>query len=390
MAAQGQQGDDKNALQVLWIIFGIFMIAAFIWWQFGDQLKQLFIFVKKWELKALALFSETFRLNQIYDEVASALKLAERLTPYNIGTIPAQELTEVTGKYLRFPLSVFVLVACYFFYSKNVKVRYKKRYSMKTLLQQEKVMWPQVEVVSKVDLIAQDLDKGPWAMAKTPMQFCKMHKLLHVKPEGFGNEIRFIAKVDKQKAEKCFSAQLGRPWRGPDHMAPHRKALLAIFIGRGCRDTKASTAIVERLNRSIGSGRPADYKGVDDLLRKHFNTRDVQEISGSHAYETTLITSMLLFARQDGVLATSDFLWLKPLDRRFWYTLNNVGRQTPVVEVAGVHAHWLAEKSLGISLSVPCVKEAVKGLEIAISEMIYIPTPEEKDELLQKARESNR
>ncbi len=50
---------------------------------------------------------------------------------------------------------------------------------------------------------------------------------------------------------------------------------------------------------------------------------------------------------RDGVQASADFLWLKPIDRRLWYMLNTVGRQTPFAEVAGPYAHWLAEREMG-------------------------------------------
>ncbi len=33
--------------------------------------------------------------------------------------------------------------------------------------------WPQITPVLDLDLIKTDIDKGPWAMAMTPMQFCK-------------------------------------------------------------------------------------------------------------------------------------------------------------------------------------------------------------------------
>ena len=58
-----------------------------------------------------------------------------------------------------------------------------------------------------------------------------------------------------------------------------------------------------------------------------------------------LIASLLEMARIDGVLASAEFLWLKPVDRRMWYMLNCVGRQTAVAEIAGLFAHWQAEKN---------------------------------------------
>ena len=101
------------------------------------------------------------------------------------------------------------------------------------------------------------------------------------------------------------------------------------------------------------------------------NERCVQWAQQRHAYVFTFMATMLEIARADGVLASAEFLWLKPLDRRLWYVLNAVGRQTCLVEVAGSFAHWLAEKKLGRGLRTPMIKEAVNSLEMAVEGMLY-------------------
>jgi len=86
---------------------------------------------------------------------------------------------------------------------------------------------------------------------------------------------------------------------------------------------------------------------------------------------------MLVLARKEGVLATADFLWLKPTDRLLWFMLNSVGRQTAFAEVSGPFAHWNVEQAMGRRLMVPMVEEAVNGLEAAIKDILYIPDSEE-------------
>jgi intracellular multiplication protein IcmP len=99
----------------------------------------------------------------------------------------------------------------------------------------------------------------------------------------------------------------------------------------------------------------------------------VKKITDGHAYILTVMASMLTLARLDGVQASADFLWLKPIDRRLWYILNTVGRQTPFVEVAGIFAHWVAEKELERKLLIPMVEEATNALELALQDIIYKP-----------------
>jgi intracellular multiplication protein IcmP len=85
------------------------------------------------------------------------------------------------------------------------------------------------------------------------------------------------------------------------------------------------------------------------------------------------MASMMEYARNDGVLASAEFIWLKPLDRKLWFMLNCVGRQTPFCEVAGPVAHFKIEKRLRRPLKVPMIDEAVNALEAALAEIIYQP-----------------
>lgn len=120
-----------------------------------------------------------------------------------------------------------------------------------------------------------------------------------------------------------------------------------------------------------------NFKGVDELCKKHEGSPAIQKIVQSHAYILTVMASLLIAARDDGVQASADFLWLKTRDRRLWYMLNTVGRQTPFVEIAGPFAHWLAERELGRKLVVPMVDEATNALELALKDVIYRPDAED-------------
>ena len=95
-------------------------------------------------------------------------------------------------------------------------------------------------------------------------------------------------------------------------------------------------------------------------------------MASRHAYVSTLLASLLEAAREGGVLATAEFIWLKPLNRKLWYLLNSVGRQTAVIEAAGPFSHWLAEKRVKRALKVPMIKTAVDALEESIADSLYV------------------
>ena len=64
------------------------------------------------------------------------------------------------------------------------------------------------------------------------------------------------------------------------------------------------------------------------------------------------------------------------VDRRMWYMLNSVGRQTSTVEVSGVFSHWLAEKRMERAVKTPMVKEAVSAYKAALEEILYVDESE--------------
>jgi len=145
--------------------------------------------------------------------------------------------------------------------------------------------------------------------------------------------------------------------------------LFAVFAARINSDTKSALALLTQMN--VSSTTKINFSGVDALCKKHAGAKLVKQRVVNHAYVMTVMASMLEGARDDGVQASADFLWLKPVDRRLWYMLNTVGRQTPFVEIAGVFAHWVAEKEAGRRLVMPLVEEATNALQLALLDVVY-------------------
>lgn len=400
MAAQGgqDQGAEKNVYYIFWLLVLLVIATAIIWHYFHHQLKLMFIFVRFIEFQVvyfvLNLVPEIIPLigAPIHDLALDAkayLDTVKQLTPGGLNPQIAEVLSNAAGSYLRYPLVIYLAFLSYVVFKRSVRIRLKKKFNMKTLAAQEQKIWPQIQIVETVDLLKEDLDLGPWAMAMTPMQFAKKNQLVVVELNDLSkskfSKIRlpdYKATLNRPRAARAFSVQIGRTWRGIEHMPAHRRAIFAIFAARGLRDNKSATAMVAQLASSAAKG--LDCSGGDELWKKHIKNERLQKIMSGHAYELTLFISMVLFAREDGVVPSSDFLWVKPMDRRLWYTINNVGRQTPGVEVGGVFSHWYYEMALGRSLSAPRVDEAVVALELALGDVIYAPSDEEKQEIAKR------
>lgn len=362
----GGGGGKDNHMGFLWILFGLFIFAAIIWYLFRAQLVQAFFYFKLAEIRIIDVFT-----NQLMPVQAWIKQADPKL-------VTAGQLTVIAGAvghYIRIPGAIVLIALGAFVYCTDIRLKFKKTYSMESLAQAEKGNWPQITPVVDLDLIDQDIDEGQWAMALTPLQFVKKYQLiiLHQTKSEYQyktGQLPPTMELVENKANAAFVAQMGRPWLGIDHLPEHAKALFAVFAAKIDRDSAAANALLNQIALSSKTG-TLDFSGVKPLLAKHRKHQSVLAVVRSHAYELGVMASMLSAARDDGVLASAEFLWLKPLDRRLWFMLNNVGRRTAFCEVAGPFSHWLAEKTMGRKLRTPMITQATRGLKIALETIIY-------------------
>lgn len=372
-APQSNQSDDS--MGILWGIAAIIFVLSVVWYLFKAQIINVYLHVKLWEVDHLIGFFPS--LEGVRDSILYTLQKDPSSVLFN----DVINLGMMVGNYVRYPMIFLTLVlAAWIYYASSTRI-YKHIYTMKDLIRFERTNWPQISPVLGLDLVKTDIDKGPWAMALTPMQFCKRHGLLiekHYGPqEGVSRKEwqKVEVALNRGKASQLFALQLGPAWRGVRATPPHVQALFAVFAARIEGDTAPAQALLRSINLSVPV--KLSFAGTEPLLKKHAESAIVRRVVDRHAYLLTVMAEMLLAARSDGVQGVADFLWLKPLDRRLWYMLNVVGRQTPFVEVAGPFAHWVAEKEAGHRLLVPMVEEATNALEGALKEIIYRPDDKE-------------
>lgn len=372
MAQQAQQqgggGGGDNSLGPIWVL-ALFLLTGLLIWYLGHRYIVAFLFsFTVLQGKLISLF--------IHDEVLnSALYIMQTVDPGEVSWQQTVTLMRPVGEYIRYPIIIILIILSIILYTSNIKLKFRRAHSMKSLRMQEQHNWKAIMPIINQDLAKEDINKGPWAMALTPMEFAKKHNLLKKDDALLDNPVpgqEMTAGIRKGDAKRIFTLQLGPYWDGFDRCAPHVVALAAVFMARLNRDRESATLILETLDRTCAAGKP-DFSVARPILRKYQNTPLVQEILAKHAYLLTVMSSLLVGAREDGVVPSSEFLWLKPLDRRLWYMLNSIGRQTPFSEVAGPFAHWRAETELGRPSRMPMIDEAIKALEIAVKEVKLTP-----------------
>ncbi len=372
---QQQSGGDGSSLDFLWMIVLIIGIVLAAWYFGRVYITQGIFYTKLAEIHIaeffLGMWGKLLALINLPGPNLQHLNATIDFMHQHKGAVDFNSLVQISsevGKYYRYPFAIILLLLAVVLYFRSVTLKYKSIFTMKRLKAQEKHNWPRIVPVANLDLVNTQLDKMPWAMAATPMQFCKRNGLLKVEVI----DEKPVATVISSKAHDLFALQLGSLWKGPQALPKHALALLAIFAGRIDSDVDAADKLLDQIAASSAIGK-LDFSGSERLLAKHMNFKPLVKVFNKHAYDYTIMAAALDLARGAGVLASADFIWLKPIDRKLWYILNCVGRQTAFAEIAGIFGHWLAEIKLGIPLMVPMVDQAVSGLEDALTQVLYEP-----------------
>ena len=368
MAQQQGGGNTDNSMAPAWITVLLFLTCYVIWITAREYIVTVVFKLNLLQAKLVTLFVTTPKLN-------NDIYLMQTLDPSTVSWSQFLDLTASVGDFVRYPVMFILVALAIYLYQSNIILKYRRAHSMKTLRAQEQFNWPAIMPIVKEDIVAADISKGPWAMALTPMEFAQKYQLLRKDDALLDNPVpgmEMTAGIRKGDAKRVFTLQLGPYWEGFDHCTPQAYALAAVFIARMNRDRTSANLILETLDRTCSAGKP-DFSVARPILKKYENTEEVQEIIGKHAYMLTVIASLLEGARQVGVVPSAEFLWLKTVDRRLWYMLNSIGRQTPFCEVGGPFAHWKAERAMGRRSLVPMIDEAIKALEIAIKEIKLTP-----------------
>lgn len=103
-----------------------------------------------------------------------------------------------------------------------------------------------------------------------------------------------------------------------------------------------------------------DMQNVDAALRQALQLDNVRNKCLSSAYANVMLLNWMCCS----TLTTSKMVWLKPVNRTLFYTLNNVGRPRRLfVEGHAPHAHRQVERAVGQRMHLAQVELSVDALE---------------------------
>jgi hypothetical protein len=305
-----------------------------------------------------------------------------------------QAVLGYTGKWIRWPFGLFLALfglASIFMGRVRGLVR---RLNMESLLRNNAESFACLCPIvgrGKELLDPRSYDSGNWRIARSPLQFAAEHGLLlNEQGEAFAPDQVLLrglghtdlsayghARLDEDKALSVLREQLGPAFGGFEALAPGRKALAVAFMAYANGDKQDCLGILDDVARAYTEqgGKPdcplleqEDFaKRLEAMWDRHKMIVEEQGISRHTAFELVWFMALLARARKKGVLASSQFLWLRPLDRPLWYALNQCGGRAAWAEGFASWAHYAAEAKAGNALTEPHVAQAVTALREALA-----------------------
>jgi len=334
---------------------------------------------------------------------SSAQKLTEQFGwdyPLNYNWDSMLALTTVSGSYWRWVfLPIMLYMTFLSFTTVDIKAMYQRTFSMRSLLKNNIDAFPCIAPVARRDILNLPMGSGYWAAARSPLQFAAENKLVI---DGAGGLVpmKWLIEIDtkmsndkspilikggnkglrlnKAKTVELFIEQLGKPFVSIDELPDHIKGLAAAFMAFGCGDKVSGQKMLDHMSLSyeddaIGKPLRLNINGADELLEKYSNNPKLLHATFCHnSYVSTWLASLLVFARTKGVLASSQFIWLRPVDRVMFYTLNQVGGRRPWAEAIGPWNHYSYEEEAKQAIHKPIMADAVDDLAREIAGLGFL------------------
>lgn len=369
MSNGGKQGDGFGVEE---IVAAVVVFALILWFAVGGKLSVVMAYIRFFETWVIGLFSPSSM------QVAQSIK-AGGFQPMSYDAFTA--MMRESGRYARFFCIPLLAVPAAYVLLKSPVDRFRRKHSLKSLLTQEAAIWKEVAPVLAIsDELVRDLSKFPPSL--TEWEFARRHNLL-TSEEGQ------TPVIDKDRARAVFRRQLGPRWRGFGRLPKHVRVVVAILlirldparsddavdIARRVADEFAKNGGIDGVDDTFVKDEFSKFKNIADFTKRSSIKQipSAKEVLNAtlrqHAYVYTVVANLFYGAGMSGVFPSALFVWLKQVDRRFWYVLNNCGRYSFHVEALGPYAHWLAERALKLpgGCAFPMIESGVDELEKSLA-----------------------
>ncbi|GGG05061.1 MULTISPECIES: secretion/conjugation apparatus DotM-related subunit [Cysteiniphilum] len=337
---------NDDGMAPTYIVAIILLALLLFYWLFHNQLIRAIFIIKRFELSIIMLWDNHYSMlmnwcNHVLESTVTLKQL--KYLGYN---------TSDALMSIFWCVGITFIIIIFFFHPNR---KYRQTFSMPSLSQFiaqrfHKVYTPKNETPSKTNL----------GTALTPVEYLQHH---HLTPNERLDLIALHSNLSQQLGNRCGNvAQESLEISGLAvafslYILDKRKQADTLLSYLNYEFSQHNNQLKNFVNR---------YK-LNKYLNKHLmecmSHDNIQKIVTKHHYTYTMLCSLLSTARKGGIVPTSSFLWLKPVNRTLWYALNNVGRKTLFSEGAAVISHWQFELSLNMPFSSPMIDNVSKALQ---------------------------
>lgn len=429
-----QQNDTND--YIIYAIIVCCLLAACLWLlgKYAPQLHAAMMSIVCAELYPVSFFSA---------EAAHVRSAIASLDPATVTTSEALAQLEYGGRWYAMASAIAVLILGGKSWRLSASNNFRRSFSMRSLLENNHGTHPCVAPILNWprSVLDEPADSGPWMVARQPIQFVADNGLFKCEkdapgmakgdpapgaillgPDNLADPYSPVlsesppVSFDRDRCFVLFKEQFGPLHTGFGSMPRYLQKLALAFLLFGSENKKDAYALLDSLSLSFRPpepGKPGRWewrafpwcytrprKAMPyrlDLSIGGFSSGDIAALLGRkdvarlirahNKYRDLFILALYEYARGKGVLPTAEFIWLRPVNRRLFYLLNNFGRRSAWTEVAGPWAWYLAEEQLALSPDFPgsdaigddegdyreMVMEAVNALEYNMYEEGWIP-----------------
>ena len=295
--------------------------------------------------------------------------------------------------------------------------KFTRTFNLKMLAEEKAKYHAAIPPILNEDLINVPIHEGPWAIARSPIDYCLEHEMIYREARPRWDTIKGLLGMKASgkpkrtylrgwdhkkmtwnvkerrrvmpKPSECFLdiamcdkklvEQLGPLWTGWENLNVFHRCLLAILLTCFFESPEKARELALRLAKSFkrldanGKHNPTiDASGIDKIIRKHIGKSRMKQLLMKHAYVSTVMMAMLEMAWERGIFTTSEFIWLKPVDRVLFLTLNQMGGDRPFVEGTAAWAHFMVEKQANRGVKTPCIEGGTESIRQQLLEEEWI------------------
>lgn len=362
------------------IVVGLILGISFVIWKvFRIQLLEALRFIRLGELQLGMLLHGR-------GEVVGGYALGgwfESVRDVNVNNLDGdliKRMTYAAVEPIRMLFIVLLGVMTLYVIFKGPGTSYKRRMGLEGLMHEQAKSFPNITPFLKFD--PRDLPfRAPGAAV--PAQLPLFAEALSPEEWLAFHEVGYSGgQLDVNRAWAALALQLGKRWEGPKKLPPHMQGLYAAFCLKAARKRKDCDALLAEMSVSWSADKGLKFKASTMAkIRKIINnpklSGPMETVANNHAYVTTAMLRCLQRARAEGgVLAPSEFVWLRGHDRTLWYPLNNLGRKSYMAEAAGAMVHFTNELIAGQKIPTPRFDDVIRGYEAYMKSGVGRAVPE--------------